>query len=434
MRRLLGLRDFVHDAIDKTTDLVEQTHEAVAKKPLSVLSKVPPLAPAARAVEDARRLAAKAVFDGIRATNRGVQSFSDMGLSLAGQVLGQPPSTTELASAAQLPAVRTVADWADRAESALNAVCGDFLEARDNGLSIKMSLRRDGRPLTLSRSELSTLISHPTGKVCLFVHGFGSSDSIWRKRDEVSDIEQDFARRLEREHGYTALHLRYNTGLHVPQNGRLLAQQLTALFAAYPVEVEEVVLIGHGMGGLVCRSAAAAGRELSLPWVDKVTHVVCIGSPHVERPSDKTPKVLTSVLGLLDKASTQVPKKLLKVRSADPEQRDEDLLDRNPEAYFADTTKHAPFIDGVAYAFIAARMKPAANSTLGELLGNLLVQLPSATGRHRDPVRHNPFPMGHVLDGVHHVAMTKHPSVYKQLERFLTECRVSRTRQLTLPH
>ena len=440
MRRLLGLRDFVHDAIDKTTDLVEQTHEAVASKPMTVLSKVPPLASAARAVNDARRLTAKAVFDGIRATNRSVQSLSDMGLSLAGQVLGQPPATPDLASAAQLPAVRTVADWADRAESALNAVAGDFLESRDNGLSIKMSIRREGRTLHLTQAELTVAVPHPTKKICVFVHGLGCSDSVWRKRDEVSDLEQDFARRLEREHGYTTFHLRYNTGLHISQNGRSLAQLVTALLAVYPEDVTDIALVGHSMGGLVCRSAAHYAQELGYDWVESLTHVLCIGSPHFGAPLEKAGNVLAAVLEKIPVAGTQVPAKILKARSVGIKDLafgsvvDEDWLDKDPDAFFTDTSKHTPFVDGVTYGYVAARYRPGASSALGELLGDLLVQVPSASGKHRDPTRHLPFHMGHVLDGVHHVAMTRHPEVYKQLERFLTECRISNVRQLTLPH
>jgi hypothetical protein len=74
-------------------------------------------------------------------------------------------------------------------------------------------------------------------------------------------------------------------------------------------------------------------------------------------------------------------------------------------------------------------VKPAAGA-VGELLGDLLVQLPSATGEHRDETRRLPFHMGHILDGVNHVALTNHPAVYPQIVRFLSACTPSAARDL----
>jgi hypothetical protein len=34
--------------------------------------------------------------------------------------------------------------------------------------------------------------------------------------------------------------------------------------------------------------------------------------------------------------------------------------------------------------------------------------------------------MGHVVEGVHHVALTTHPDVYAELQRFLINCRAPR--------
>ena len=412
------------DAIEQTTNLVEETHDAVAKKPLRALSLSQPLGAAARAIDGPRTAISKLVFDRIRATSRSVQAISNIGVALAKQVL--PDEKLDLSGT---PTGRMVSEWTDRAESVLNAVAGDFLEARDNGLSIKLSIRHDGRDLGLTKDSLWRALPHATTKLCVFVHGLGCSDSIWRQHDPQTGEELSFGARLAREQGFTPLYVRYNTGLHISQNGRALALALEELLANYPRRVEQLALVGHSMGGLVARSAAHYGQALGHTWVHKLTHLLAIGSPHFGAPLERASNVLASVLGFFDTAGTQVPAKLLNARSAGIKDLrfgsvvDEDWLDSDPDAFFADTSKHAPFVDGVAYGYVAARYGQHEQGMVGELLGDMLVQLPSASGKHRDPARHLPFHMGHVLEGVNHVALTNHPDVYPQLLRFLTEFR-----------
>ncbi|MET0282919.1 MAG: alpha/beta hydrolase [Polyangiales bacterium] len=426
MRRLIGLRDFVHDVIEKTTDLVEETHEAAAKKPVDALSSLGLEAPA-RAVDSPRALIAKLVFDSIRATNRTVQAVSDVGVAIAKQVV---PEQDEI-SAASKPKGQLEA-WIDVAESALNAVAGDFLAARENGLSITAQLRHQGHPLTLTREHLATVLPDATAKICVFVHGLGCSDSVWLAQEPVEGAqpELDFGSSVRRELGYTPIYFRYNTGLHISQNGRALAGLIEELIASYPVPVEELALIGHSMGGLVVRSAAHYADELELGWKLKLRHVLCIGSPHFGAPLERAGNVLTSVLAYFDTAGTQVPAKVFNARSAGIKDlrygsvRDEDWKDQDADAFLTDTSQHAAFVDGVSYGYIAARLQPAAGF-VAELVGDLLVQLPSASGQHKDPTRVLPFQMGHVLDGVNHVALPTNPAVYQQVVRFLSECKPS---------
>ena len=421
MRRLIGLRDFVFDAIEQTTNLVQETHDAATEKPLRVLAQLEPLGSAARMVDAPHRAIAKLVFDRIRATSRSVQAISELGVALAKQVL--PEEGLDLTGT---PTGRIITDWTDRAESALNAVAGDFLAARENGLSIKLSLRHEGHDLSLSKDSLWRELPHATSKICVFVHGLGCSDSIWRQHDPETGEDVSFGARLLREQGYTPLYLRYNTGLHISQNGRAFALALEQLLLNYPRHVERLALVGHSMGGLVARSAAHYGKALDLAFVNQLSHLLAIGSPHFGAPLERASNVLASVLNLFDTAGTQVPRKLLNARSAGIKDLrfgsvlDEDWRDHDPDAFFTDTSRHAPFVDGVAYGYIAARFRDPAQGPLGSLLGDLLVQLPSASGQHRDEARHLPFHMGHVLQGVHHVALTHHPDVYPQLVRFLT--------------
>jgi pimeloyl-ACP methyl ester carboxylesterase len=435
MRRLLGLRDLVHDAIDEITNLVEETHEAVAQKPVAVLSLVEPVGRVARGVDEARRAVARAVFDSVRGTNRGVQALADQGIVLAAAALtragfegwGEPAG-----DGARAEARLAVDAWVDRAESALNGVIGDFLAARGNPLATRMSLRSAGVPLRLDRLELGQALPAATGKLCIFVHGLACSDSVWRPAARPAEAATraplDFGAELARELGYTSLDLRYNSGLHVSENGRELALLLSELVRVYPRSIDQIALVGHSMGGLVARSAAHYAQEQGAPWLARLTHVLSIGSPHFGAPLARAGHVVSSVVGLFDTAATQVSAKVLRARSAGIKDLsfgavlDDDWLGRDAEASLFGAQQPCPFVPGVAYGYVAARFRPSGAGRFGELLGDLLVHLPSASGQHRDPARHMPFHMGHVIEGAHHVALTTHPDVYRQLARFLTEC------------
>lgn len=454
MRRLLGLRALVHDAIDAITNLVEETHEGVAKKPVAALSVVEPLGAVAREIDGIRRGVAGLAFDGIRGTNRAVQALGDQSILLATRVAARAAraaSAFDVVSAgggaaperndSRPPTVPNgVEAWVERAESALNGVVGDFLEVRGNPLAMGMRLRHRGRPLELGRAELRAALPGATGKLVIFVHGLGCSDSVWVPSASSSEAPAprplSFADELARAHGYTSLCLRYNSGLHVSENGRELARLLSELHAAYPVAIESIALVGHSMGGLVARSAAHHADELREPWLAQLEHVLSIGTPHFGAPLARAGHVVSSLAAWFDTAATQVSAKVLRARSAgikdlsfgalvDSDWRDDWRDGKAEGSLFASGSGPCRFVEGVAYGYIAARFRPA--GTRGaEWLGDLLVHLPSASGRHDNPTRHIPFHMGHVVDGAHHVALTTHPDVYRQLERFLIECSVRR--------
>ena len=74
---------------------------------------------------------------------------------------------------------------------------------------------------------------------------------------------------------------RFHAGLHISQNGQMLAGMLERLQLLWPVPIDELVLVGHSMGGLVARSAGYYGVQQHHWWTAAVGHVVCLGSPHL---------------------------------------------------------------------------------------------------------------------------------------------------------
>ena len=424
MRRLLGLKDLVHDAIDKTTELVEQTHAATGRRVVNMLSIVEPLGDAARAVVGAQRTAAAAVYATIRATNRGVQTLADAGVALAAPVAAERTRATPVESTPR----GTLSRWVDAAQGALNAMHGDFLRARDNGLAIRMGVRQDGRTVRLSRASLARAFPDATGRVAVFVHGLGCTEWEWRFRAEAlhGDPDVSFGTMLARDLGITPLYVRYNTGLHVSENGRALSDLLGEVVAAYPRRIDEIVLVGHSMGGLVARSAAHYGADRGAAWVDRLGHVICIGAPNLGAPLEKGANLLASALRALDTAATQVPAAILNARSAGIKDLrfgyvvDEDWRGKDPDARLEDNRRDIPFVDGATYYFVAASLTRDPDHPLGQLLGDALVRLPSAAGRAPQPARRIPFHLGRTFGGIGHLTLQNHPDVYAAIRAWLS--------------
>jgi pimeloyl-ACP methyl ester carboxylesterase len=239
------------------------------------------------------------------------------------------------------------------------------------------------------------------------------------------DKEANYGQFLARDLGFTPLFLRYNTGRHISENGRALAALLEQLLDAYPLPLTEIALIGHSMGGLVVRSAAHYASHEQRRWASKLKHVVCIGSPHLGAPLEKAGNLLSSVLGMVDVAGTQVPRKVLNARSAGIKDlrfgyiADEDWTDKDPDAFLTDNTRDVPLVDGVSYAFLAASLL-AEGERSGGLVGDMLVRLPSATGRG-EGTRQLQFQLGHVVYGVSHLGLLNHPDAYAQIRAFLED-------------
>jgi pimeloyl-ACP methyl ester carboxylesterase len=107
----------------------------------------------------------------------------------------------------------------------------------------------------------------------------------------------DIGATLAAETGATLLHLHYNSGLHVAANGLAVADRLQALQAAWPVELREVVVVAHSMGGLLMRSALHQAAQRGDAWPAKVSRIFFLGTPHHGAPLERGGHWLTRLLG-----------------------------------------------------------------------------------------------------------------------------------------
>jgi pimeloyl-ACP methyl ester carboxylesterase len=140
----------------------------------------------------------------------------------------------------------------------LNGALGDQLAVRHDPRAIALSFRRGGQDVPVAELGLREFKQ----KTVIFIHGLMGDELIWQTGfQDAPDGPLRYGPRLAAEAGCRPLYLRYNSGLHISENGRALSQLLTELVETYPEAIGELVLVGHSMGGLLIRSAGYYGSE-----------------------------------------------------------------------------------------------------------------------------------------------------------------------------
>jgi len=388
---LRGAGRLTIDAITATTDLVEQVHYTVAS--------------AGGLLGDRERQRtsgiAGLVYRTIRGVSRGVGAALDLTLEQLSDLYGERASS---------PA-------RDAVLAALNGVVGDHLSARDNPLAIRMQLRRDGQPVALDDEQLKSAIRQAGGRVLLMVHGLCMNDRLWERHGH------DHGQALAQELGHFPLYLFYNSGLHISANGRLLTAQLQALSDALEGDIE-LTILGHSMGGLVVRSGLHYAAQEGHAWPRQLSRLVFLGTPHQGAPLERGGNWLHL---LLEASAYSAPfARLGRVRSAGVTDLrygnllDEDWHGRDRFRVHGDSRAAVPLPEGVSCYAVAASLATEPG-TGDRLLGDGLVALDSALGRHADPALNLDFPPANqwVVRGINHLALLDDPAVYNRLRRWL---------------
>jgi pimeloyl-ACP methyl ester carboxylesterase len=392
---LSDLRGYSRLAVDATlgvTDIVETVHATILRGPFLRV-------PAAGRTRGIPGL----VYQTIRGTTRLV------GVSLDALLAQLDAALDPAASSAEREAL----------QAAANGVLGDHLAASANPLAIPMRLRRDGQPIDLTTQALAEAFPQPTGKILVLAHGLCMNDRQWRRNGH------DHGAALAADAGFTPVYLHYNSGLHVSTNGRAFAGQLEALLGAWPAPVDELVIIGHSMGGLLARSACYYGELAGHTWPRHLRKIIFLGTPHHGTTFERGGNWVTVGLGV--SRYTAAFARLGKIRSAGITDLrygsllDEDWEDRDRFARDRDTRCIVPLPDGVRCFAIAAAIPTGERVSSAPLLGDGLVPLHSALGQHQDPARTLAFPEPHqwVGYGMNHWDLLDRRDVYEQIRRWL---------------
>ncbi|MCI1710031.1 MAG: GPI inositol-deacylase [Chiayiivirga sp.] len=301
--------------------------------------------------------------------------------------------------------------------AALNGVMGDRLAAHGSPFATRMSLRCRGAAL-----DRHTTPFDATRKVVVLVHGLCMNDLQWRAmhRGERFDHGTNLAAL-----GYTPLYLRYNTGMHISQNGRELAAQLEAVTTQWPVPIERLSVVAHSMGGLVMRAACHYGRESGMHWPERLKHLVFLGTPHHGAPLERAGNAVDVVLGSTRWSAPFA--KLAQLRSAgitdlryghvlDQDWQGRDRFRRHP-----DRRARVPLPPGVATYTVAATTAAKRSVLADRLIGDGLVPLHSALGRHDDASRTLSFAPDAqwIAYRTNHMELLSRPEVGERLAEWL---------------
>ena len=302
--------------------------------------------------------------------------------------------------------------------AALNGVMGDYLAATGNPLAISMSLRQSGKTLILERPALARAIPQPSGKLVVLAHGLCMSDLQWTRKGH------NHGAALARDLGYTPVYLHYNSGLHISTNGRRFADLLETLVEQWPVPLEEIAMIGHSMGGMLARSAHHYGFAAGYRWPRYLRQIFFLGTPHHGTPLERGGNWVNAVFGL--SPYTAALARLGRIRSAGVTDLghgnlvDDDWTGRDRFRPSGDFRCALPLPDKVrCYAMAASTSQRACG--FASLLGDGLVPVESALGRHKDPQRTLAFAKSRqwVGYGLSHFDLLNAPAVYQQIKQWM---------------
>jgi len=388
---LRGASRLAIDATRGVIGLVEAMHTTIASGP-AILGR-PLAAPA--------QLTNRLVYGSIRGVTRLVGSTLDLALASLAPLLGAPTPGPE--REAMLAVV--------------NGVIGDHLSASRNPLALEMQLRHSGEPLGPTPQAVRRALPAASRKLLVLVHGLCLTDRGWTRRGH------DHGAALARDLGYTAVYALYNTGLHISTNGHALAAQLEQLAAAWPVPLDEIVLIGHSMGGLVARSACHAGDDAGHAWRARLRSLITLGSPHHGAPLERGGHQLDRALGISRYVAPF--RRLGRIRSAGiTDLRFGNVLDEHWHghdrfAHRGDRRRSLALPAGVACYAIAGTL---ATGAADRLPGDGLVPVASALGVHPDPALTLGFPDAHrwIALGTRHTDLLASPAVHATMRTWLS--------------
>ncbi|MCP5425173.1 MAG: alpha/beta fold hydrolase [Gammaproteobacteria bacterium] len=306
--------------------------------------------------------------------------------------------------------------WTDWSVSVLNGVLGDYLCERDNGLAIEQMFYHRNRPLATTTESLRAAYPHPTAKLCILLHGLACNEGVWVFRRTQDEPARCYGTLLQQELGYTPFFLRYNTGLPIAVNGRRFAGLLEEMLACYPVAVEEIVLLGHSMGGLVVRSACHYGTRMKHGWVNKVRHAFYLGTPHDGADLEVLGALATSLLQTVPHPLTRVIAKVLNRRSRGI--KDLRRSDRLCEDAASDDGSATPWIPGAWHHLFVGTLTDDPQGVASQLFGDGLVRPPRSPARNPAAAEQAESRRVHVtvFPGVHHMGLANDPGVYEHIK------------------
>jgi pimeloyl-ACP methyl ester carboxylesterase len=382
---LRGAGRLVVDAVVEVTDLVESLHRTIVTVAGILPGEKQPRSGGLTGV----------AYDGVRKVTRMVGVSVDAALErLAARLDDWGPSSRR-----------------DIVVGAVNGVVGDYLAATNNPLAISMHLRWDGHRIRRVDDALRDAVRKANGRIVLMLHGSSATEHLWT-RDGHNHGEA-----LADELGVLPIHVRYNSGLHISENGAELSKMLETFIAEFDVPIE-LTLLAHSMGGLVARSAYRDGDQGGAAWPESVARLICLGTPHHGSHLERYGNHVDNLLELTPYSAPFA--RLGRIRSAGVTDlrygnvSHKDWEGRDRFQMTADPRHPVPLPTGVDCYTIAATTRAETDDLSDDTHGDGLVPVDSALGRHDNPAFHLDFPDDHqwVMYGCFHLDLLGDPEVY----------------------
>jgi pimeloyl-ACP methyl ester carboxylesterase len=270
----------------------------------------------------------------------------------------------------------------------------------------------------MTAETLSETIQQSKGKLAIMVHGACMNDLQWNRK------EHDHGAALARDLGFEPLYVHYNTGLHISENGQSFASLLETIAAQSPEPVE-LFIVAHSMGGLVTRSACHYAKKSGHTWLQNLRKVVFLGTPHHGSLLERGGNCIDVLLKMTPYSAPF--SRLGKIRSCGvTDLRYGNLLDDDWQGgdrfeSSGDQRIPVPLPKGVQCYAIAATTGKESSTLSDNVIGDGLVTLRSALGRHDDVNLDLPFPENNqwIVRNVNHLDLLSNPSVYKTIKTWL---------------
>ncbi len=281
--------------------------------------------------------------------------------------------------------------------AALNGVVGDRLEDAKSPLAIPMTLRPPLEGL------------HRGGTLLVLVHGSCMNDLQWTHQGH------DHGRALAEELGHTLAYLHYNSGRHISQNGA----ELSALLEREAAPFDDVILVGHSMGGLVARAAIHVADTVGHAWRRRVRVLVTLASPHHGAPLERGGNVAERLLGATK--YTAPLRALGQIRSAGVTDlrfgsiAEDDWRDRDRFAHGPDPRAPMALPGDVRCYAVAATSAAAPAHDPSALPSDGVVPVDSALGRHANAAFTLRFTETLLVHGCSHLDVLARPEVLAKL-------------------
>jgi len=305
--------------------------------------------------------------------------------------------------------------------AAANALWGDEFERSSSPMHTELSIRHaTGTPVTTDPVTLSLTFEKPTSRLAVLLHGLGKTERCWNPKTTDDGNRNGLPNMLEAD-GFTPVLVRYNSGRRVSDNGEALAALLEEITQNWPTPVDEIVLIGHSMGGLIARSALYAGRSANHDWIDSANHLVALATPHFGSPIEKGAHVASELLTTA--AATRSLGEFIDGRSAGIKDMRHGTIhstghSEHPEISEGNHGEAAPPIKGIRQHHAVGVVTDSASHPLGFLVGDLVVRVNSATGV--SSTGHVDSANVRVFGGLDHLGLLHDASVHTQIREWLT--------------